>query len=141
MATRFEDATPGQLQALRSQIGGERLCELVEQRLRGTTRRRTRPAAGKPEAQIRLEVKAWYRLQGAVVIDTEQQRPDPRVDAGLADLVVAWPGRGIRFVEVKSATGKQRDSQRAFEAAVKAAGGIYWLVRSVEDVMELEDRV
>jgi hypothetical protein len=93
------------------------------------------------EAEIRVAIKSWYRLQGAIVIDTEQQRANPRVDAGLSDLVVAWPGRGIRFIECKDAKGKQRPAQRDFEVAVVAAGGRYWLVRSLEEVIQLEKGV
>lgn len=75
---------------------------------------------------------------GAHVWDTEQEGR-ARIDAGLSDLIVVWPGRGIRFVELKAAAGRQTPAQREFQEAVEAAGGIYLLARSVEDVMAFEE--
>jgi len=41
------------------------------------------------------------------------------------------------YLEVKTATGKQRDAQEAFEATCKANGHYYSIVRSVDDVKVL----
>lgn len=159
MATRFEDANPEQLRQLLAQIGGDVLQERVTERLqeleptgaRLKSARKRSEGVQKPEADIRREIRTWYEMQGAWVGDYEQgYRPDAcpscgahlshstRVPMGTPDLLVLWPGRGQRWIECKSATGKQTDAQREFEARVKAAGGIYWLVRSVEEVAELE---
>lgn len=156
MATRFEDATPEQLRQLLAQIGGDLLQERVDERLQEvggglkSPRKKSR-GVQKTEAQIRREIRTWYELQGAWVGDYEQgYRPDAcpgcgahlshstRVPVGTPDLLVLWPGRGQRWIECKSATGKQTDAQREFEARVRAAGGIYWVVRSVEEVTQLE---
>ena len=53
---------------------------------------------------------------------------------GVSDLIV-FPNYGnIIFVEVKTPTGKQSDSQKRFQARVEALGFQYHIVRSVDDV-------
>ena len=63
---------------------------------------------------------------------------------GVADIlgIGQWPGvvgkhtaAPIAF-EVKSRTGRQRVSQMEFQRRWERAGGRYYIVRSVEDVME-----
>jgi hypothetical protein len=53
---------------------------------------------------------------------------------GSSDIVGILPGGKFLAVECKSATGKQSDKQKAFQEKVTAAGGLYLLVRSVEDL-------
>lgn len=52
--------------------------------------------------------------------------------AGVSDLIVVQPNRVI-FVEVKTATGRQQQNQKAFEKTVKDLGFEYILVRNLED--------
>ena len=54
---------------------------------------------------------------------------------GHADIsgVLAPHGRAF-YLEAKSATGKQRPEQKAFELAVTSRGAIYAVVRSLDDV-------
>lgn len=54
---------------------------------------------------------------------------------GQADIsgVLAPHGRRIE-IEVKSATGRQSQKQRRFQAMIEKHGGLYVLARSVEDV-------
>jgi hypothetical protein len=109
----------------------------------------------KSEAEIRMELRQWCELMGAVVvIDAEQgYRPDrckhcgestgqgtTRIVRGFPDLIVLWPDRPTWWIEAKSATGRQSDHQRQFQAWCEAAGEIYILARSVEDLMEYERR-
>ena len=45
-------------------------------------------------------------------------------------------------LEVKALKTKQNDNQKEFQAAVNAAGGIYFLVRSLEEAVEaIEDAI
>lgn len=55
---------------------------------------------------------------------------------GSADIigVLAPWGRFVAF-EVKTAKGKQRDQQVAWQAAVRSNGGSYYIVRSVDDAL------
>lgn len=57
------------------------------------------------------------------------------VRPGVADLLLAWPasGRHGLFLEFKSATGRQSDEQKDWEAKSRAAGYGYALVRSAEE--------
>ena len=99
---------------------------------------RPAPAAAIPdtrsEAEIRVGIKQALRTLGFEVWDTEQQRADPRVDAGLSDLIVLGHGT-IAFAEIKSATGRLRPSQENFACLVRANGGRACLWRSEEDAI------
>lgn len=55
---------------------------------------------------------------------------------GSGDILGCYYGFFICF-EVKFDLGQQRDDQRKFEKYVQSAGGIYAVVRSVEDATEL----
>ena len=59
--------------------------------------------------------------------------------SGVSDLVVLLPGRVV-FMEVKTATGRQSDAQRDFQALVTALGHQYAVVRSVEDAVHCIDQ-
>ena len=53
---------------------------------------------------------------------------------GIADIVGVIDGRAV-FVEVKTKTGRQREAQRKFQAAIEKAGGIYLIARSPEEAI------
>lgn len=55
---------------------------------------------------------------------------------GVPDIIVIKKGQFIGL-EVKSATGRQNEDQRAFELFIKENGGFYYLVRSLEDVRKI----
>jgi len=59
----------------------------------------------------------------------------PYVRNGTPDLIAVINGQFIGF-EVKSKGGKQSDAQKSFQIDVKAAGGMYFLVKSLEDVQK-----
>lgn len=54
---------------------------------------------------------------------------------GQADISgILWPhGRRLE-IETKSATGRQREAQRAWQAMIERMGGLYILARSLDDV-------
>lgn len=54
---------------------------------------------------------------------------------GGADLICVGPGGVFMALEVKSLDGEQREAQIAFEAAVRARGGEYRLIRSPEEAL------
>lgn len=58
---------------------------------------------------------------------------------GSADILGASRGHPIA-IEAKTGTGRQRDQQVKFQRAWEAAGGLYILARSVEDVLAALDR-
>jgi len=56
--------------------------------------------------------------------------------AGTADLIGVYRGRAVA-IEVKTPKGRQADSQREWEQAWITAGGVYRVVRSAADTLEL----
>lgn len=61
------------------------------------------------------------------------------VTAGAADLAlfVPSPKAHALFIEMKSATGRQRDSQKAWQQAVEAQGYAYRICRNIDDFMNI----
>lgn len=55
---------------------------------------------------------------------------------GAADIFVCAKGMMIG-IEIKTASGKLSEDQEAFGQALKAAGGIYIVARSIDDVVAL----
>lgn len=53
--------------------------------------------------------------------------------SGVSDLVVLMPGRVV-FLELKTATGKQSDSQILFQKKVESLGFQYSVCRNLEEV-------
>lgn len=52
---------------------------------------------------------------------------------GVSDLILVMPGK-LLFLEVKTDTGYQSESQREFQKRVEELGFSYHVVRSIEDV-------
>ena len=75
----------------------------------------------KSEAAVQREVVRYLKALGAKVWRVGQRDARGTQDAGVSDLIVFHGGRCL-FLEVKSATGKQRTEQREFEAAVRTVG-------------------
>jgi Holliday junction resolvase len=53
--------------------------------------------------------------------------------SGSPDIVAVIHGRYVG-IEVKAAKGKQSENQMQFQRELEAAGGIYLLVKSIEDI-------
>ena len=56
---------------------------------------------------------------------------------GMADIIGVLPGGRLLAIEVKSDKGQPSPEQEAFGQAVNEAGGLWFIARSVEDVMEV----
>lgn len=54
---------------------------------------------------------------------------------GGADLIGIWAGRFVAL-EVKSEDGRQTPEQQQYQALVEAKGGVYALVRSVDEAKQ-----
>jgi Holliday junction resolvase-like predicted endonuclease len=54
---------------------------------------------------------------------------------GTSDIIIFMSSGRTIFVEVKTATGKQNDNQKAFEQKITALGFEYHIVRDVEKVV------
>lgn len=56
---------------------------------------------------------------------------------GVADIILIRPGGRVVFLEVKRPSGKQSDSQVAFQARCRLAEAEYYVVTSLGDVQRL----
>ena len=85
----------------------------------------------------RPDVLAWNHPTGLARSLTPPYQPVTYGLVGSADIIgVLGPdGRAIA-VEVKTATGRQSEQQRKFEAAFRRCGGLYILARSVDDALK-----
>ncbi len=107
---------------------------------------------GTPEADVQRAIVQALRFalpRDAIVhhCANEVSEPGPRgakrqailvgmgVHAGFADLIVICGGR-VLFLEVKSQTGRLRQSQEVFRDIVCAQGFGWALVRSVDDALD-----
>lgn len=56
--------------------------------------------------------------------------------AGVSDLICVLPNK-ILFIELKSKTGRQSIEQKAFMEKVEGLGFDYYVIRNIEDFIEL----
>ena len=95
------------------------------------------------EAQIQRQILDWLAAEGifSIRFNTGAVKMGQRFvrfgTAGCADILACPQGRPPVWIEVKSATGRQRLEQRSFQNAVELAGHTYTIVRSLEDVQEV----
>ena len=61
------------------------------------------------------------------------------VMAGVSDLILVLNGVVI-FLELKAGRNKQQETQKLFEKRIKELGHQYYVVRSLDDVMEVLDK-
>jgi len=60
---------------------------------------------------------------------------------GIPDRIAAKNGK-VLFIEVKKPKGsKQSDNQKYFQECVEGAGGIYVLVKCIEDLIKAIDKI
>lgn len=52
--------------------------------------------------------------------------------SGVSDLIVVLPNR-VLFLELKTETGQQSDSQVEFECAISELGFEYYVIRSIDE--------
>ena len=81
---------------------------------------------------LRNGIFAW-RNGSTGLFDREKGFYRTAPKRGAPDIIAIRNGRFIG-IEVKSAKGKLRPEQEAFKVNVEAAGGVYMVVRSLEDL-------
>ena len=74
--------------------------------------------------------------QNAGKVQTKEGRWIDLGPEGISDIVGFLPGGQIVFIETKTRRGRQRESQKRWQAAVEKAGGIYIVARSGEEAIE-----
>lgn len=101
-----------------------------------------------PENAVKIAVTHYLRLKGyfywrnnqiGVPLNNGTGRYRPSAAPGSPDLFVINHRKGGQLVglELKSATGKASDAQKLFGAKIVEAGGVFGVVRSVDDVIAL----
>lgn len=97
-----------------------------------------------PERAIERQVITYLRLRGwlAIKVRTSGRMVNgrmlalPRDELGVSDIVACSPDGRFHAIEVKTKTGRQSENQRRFQKAVLMAGGIYTVLRSLEDAVD-----
>lgn len=82
------------------------------------------------EARIKADIRRFLTESGAFWSNVQGGRGSKPGDP---DMVVCYKGRYIGL-EAKTETGVQSSIQKVRESEIKEAGGLYAVVRSVEDV-------
>lgn len=112
---------------------------------------RRRKRQGHEEDDLQMRCVAWFRLQFPQLSRLLHHSPnggrrDARegarfkrmgVQAGFPDLVLLVASRGFHalFIELKTPTGRQQDTQKEYQRLVEAQGYRYVVVRSLDDFM------
>ena len=99
------------------------------------------------EAQIQKAIMQWGQYKKVLmhrinVIGTPMHKDGltvyrPSTNKGMADIHATLIVEGIPvsvWLEVKTKKGKLSANQKAFQESVEAAGGYYYVVRSIDDV-------
>ena len=84
------------------------------------------------ESEITREIRAYLRLRG---IWHWKQHQGLGSYPGVSDILGCHRGR-LLAIEVKAPEGRLSEKQQAFLDRVKAEGGIAFVARSVDDVIE-----
>lgn len=79
-----------------------------------------------------VQTRQWIKTKGTVT--------------GVSDIIAVYKRRcdGIcltLFLEVKTDKGIQTDTQKAFQQNIEKLNGLYFIVRSIEDVKKVLDEV
>lgn len=95
-----------------------------------------------PEHRIMNEIRLWcgqndilcFRCNVGRVQLANGKMFDTGLPEGFPDLLILW-NKKVLFCEVKTATGKQRSCQAAFQRLIEERGYIYLILRSVQDII------
>ncbi|MEO5360617.1 MAG: VRR-NUC domain-containing protein [Nitrospirota bacterium] len=87
-----------------------------------------------PEGKIKKEIVKNLENMGWFVMNIYTGGRFSTGSRGSADLYVLKNGRGV-WLEVKTPKNKQQPEQIVFESEIKLHGGEYYVVRSLDDVV------
>jgi hypothetical protein len=83
------------------------------------------------ETIIKHQVRDYLRLKGWFVF---HNLAGLGVHPGISDFTAIRYGQVI-FIEIKTDKGIQSDNQKKFQEQVKSHGGLYYIVRSIDDLI------
>jgi len=99
------------------------------------------------QAQLKAAIAKWIDSQGGYAVVTNISgipikgqpgvyRKNPEM-SGLGDVICCWGGTFIQFEVKKTAKEKLRDSQEDHKYRLERAGGLYYQVTSLDEVIEI----
>ncbi len=105
----------------------------------------------KPESKIQADIVAYLQSQKILCFSVPNELAGNNARAmrfaitmglrpGAPDLVVLYPPGAVTFMEVKTSTGRQSENQKTFQDIAQRHGIRYYVVRSVEDVVDIIER-
>jgi len=92
------------------------------------------PPKKQPETAIRKAVRDYLKVKGWFVLTILQGIGAHR---GISDLIAVKNGV-VAWIEIKTPTGRLSDYQEKFKFEMEAHGGIYVVMRSLDDAIEWE---
>lgn len=87
------------------------------------------------ETKLKQEIKQYLKVSGWFVFHIRQGK---HCYKGISDLIGIKEGITC-FIEIKTKTGKLSADQIAFRSEVMSHGGIYKILTSFNDAMDLND--
>lgn len=90
-----------------------------------------------PEGRLKTEIRRLLRESGAFWSNVQG---GPGSKPGDPDIVVCYKGRYIG-IEAKSEDGRQSEIQKTREQEIIDAGGIYRIVRKIDDVKKILEEI
>jgi len=85
-----------------------------------------------PETLIKRDVRRYLAIRGHFTFPILQGLGAHR---GIADIIACKNGKTI-FLEVKTPRGKQSPDQQEFQRQIESVGGVYIIVRSLDDLIQ-----
>ena len=85
-----------------------------------------------PEGRIKKELRRYLSDIGAFWSNVQG---GPGSKPGDPDMVICYEGRYIG-IEAKTRDGKQSEIQRLRQGEIQRAGGLYWVIRSLDELKE-----
>ena len=85
------------------------------------------------ENDIKLQVKQYLSLKGYFHFHILQGLGAYK---GIPDIIAIKNNR-VLFLEIKRSTGKQSEYQKQFQADIEGQGGEYYIIKSLEDLIEI----
>lgn len=96
--------------------------------------KQTKTSIKQTESQVQKAVKEYLAWNGWFTFKIHQSLGSYK---GIADLFAIKDGLGI-WIEIKTPAGRQSEYQKLFQRKIENHGGIYLLVRGIE---ELENKL
>lgn len=127
MFTDYSTLTLEQLHQLKGQVGQaaqDKINQAILEKATTPAKQGKWTSEDEPEKEIQRRICERLKKLGAAVYWLSQPRESGQT-AGVPDLVVFDPARGMFWIECKAAGGKQSEEQKRFQTRCELAGVPY----------------